>query len=90
MPKIEPTIAWCEAIIKHIDKLETNQERYEFAQSIIFDIAMATSSNSYEAVGILEHVKMDLFASVRDFNDNKGSPEDCKDCPERDNCPDKK
>jgi hypothetical protein len=71
MPKIAPTSEWIEAVTKHILKLETEEERFEFAQSIIFDIVMATSSNSYEAVGILEHVKMDLFAGVREFNDNK-------------------
>ena len=58
--KITATEEWQDAVKKHIDKLSEDEKR-EFAHSVIFDIALWVGYNTYEMVGILECVKLDLL-----------------------------
>lgn len=75
MAKVTKTEEWQEAIKKHIDKLTTDQERYDFAHAVIFDTALWTGYNGYEMIGLVECVKMELLEALRNNPDC-----DCEDC----------
>lgn len=76
MKKVTPVDEWQKAVLDHI-KLLTEDEKFEFAHKIIFDIANEVGRNGYEVIGLVETVKLNLL----DFLNN---PEECGgDC---DNC----
>ncbi len=79
MGKVTKTEEWQDAIKKHIDKLTTPEERYDFAHAVIFDTALWTGYTGYEMIGLIECVKMELLDSLK-------YSEDC-DC---DNCKSKR
>lgn len=58
MATITPTEEWKEVVKKHMDKLNEDEKR-DFAHSIIFELALWAGYNTYEMVGILECVKLD-------------------------------
>jgi len=68
MAEITPTEEWQEAVKKHIDKLDEDEKR-RFAHTIIFDTALWVGYNTYEMIGILECVKMDLLNTLTNFED---------------------
>ena len=67
--KITATEEWQEAVKKHIDKLNEDEKR-EFAHSVIFDIALWVGYNTYEMVGILECVKLDLLQTAYNIDED--------------------
>lgn len=64
MPKITPTEEWQKAVRDHIDKLD-DDEKYNFAHSIIFDTALWCGYNLYETIGIIEIVKAELIEAAK-------------------------
>ena len=70
MAKISTTDEWSDAVKKHIEKLTTDDERYNFAHSLIFDLALWTGYNSYETIGILECVKQELLDAIKYTHDD--------------------
>jgi hypothetical protein len=76
MSKITPTEEWQKAVKDHIDKLEEDEKR-DFAYSIIFDVALWTGYNGFEMVGILECVKADLLDTLRNAEACDGNCDDC-------------
>jgi hypothetical protein len=80
MARVADTEEWRDAVKKHIDKLKTNDERYEFAHLVIFDIALWTGYNTYEMVGLLEVIKLDLLDDLKTFaGDCDGDCDNCDD-----------
>lgn len=61
--KVTATEEWQDAVKNHMDKLNEDEKR-EFAHSVIFDIALWAGYNTYEMVGILECVKLDLLQTA--------------------------
>ena len=78
MKKITPVDQWQKAVIDHI-KLLSEEDKREFAHKIIFDIALETSPNGYEVIGLMEVVKLNLMSELnyRLENDCDG---DCDNC----------
>jgi hypothetical protein len=63
MAKITATDEWQTAVRNHIDKLDADEKR-QFAHTLIFDIALWTGYNTYEMIGLLEVVKIDLLDTL--------------------------
>lgn len=78
MTKVSSTTEWQDAVKKHIDKLTNDEERYNFAHLVIFDIALWTGYNSYETIGLLECVKQELMDAIK--NTPKDCDGDCENC----------
>jgi hypothetical protein len=57
MSKIASTDEWRDAVVKHINKLPEN-EKFEFAHTMIFEIALWVGCSSYETIGLMECAKM--------------------------------
>lgn len=60
MAKISLTEKWKDDVKKHMDTLSYDEKR-DFAYSIIFELALWAGYNTFEMVGILECVKLDLL-----------------------------
>ena len=61
--KVTKTEEWQDAIIKHIKLLDENETK-EFAHTLIFDLALWAGYNTYEMIGILECVKLELLETM--------------------------
>jgi hypothetical protein len=81
MAKVSSTEEWSDAIIKHIKKLTDSDEKYEFAHTLILDLALWTGYNTYEMIGLLEVVKDDLMNRLKEFADDDEC--DCPECQKR-------
>ena len=60
---------WQDAVKDHLDKLDEDEKR-DFAHNVIFEIALWTGYNTYEMIGILECVKIDLLESFKNVEDD--------------------
>ena len=70
--KVSTTDEWIDATIKHLGKVEAD-EQYEFVHQMIYNLALHGGYSVYEMLGILEAVKYDL---ISDFNDMANSNDD--------------
>jgi hypothetical protein len=75
MKKVTPVDEWQKAVLDHI-KLLNDEERFEFAHKIIFDIANEVGRNGYEIIGLLETVKLNLL----EYLNTPECDEDCDKC----------
>jgi hypothetical protein len=67
--RVTPVEEWQDAVREHIGRLDEDEKR-EFAHSIIYDIALWTGYNPYEMIGILEVVKLELLESFKSVEDD--------------------
>ena len=80
MAKVTSTSEWQDAVKKHIDKLTDVDEKYEFAHSLIYDLALWTGYSGYEMIGILEIIKMELLDDLRIHLNDPDCDGDCDNC----------
>jgi hypothetical protein len=73
--KITPVEEWQDAVRDHIKKLDENEKRH-FAHVIIFDTALWVGYNTYEMIGILECVKLDLLNTLNNADEEDDDEED--------------
>jgi hypothetical protein len=78
MKKVTPINEWQKAVIDHLKLLEEHEKR-EFAHKIIFDIAFEVACSPYEAIGLVETVKLNLVDHYNNMIEF-GCDGDCDNC----------
>ena len=67
--KVTKTEEWQDAVIKHIKLLDEDEKR-QFAHTLIFDLALWAGYNTYEMVGIIECVKLELLETMTNIEED--------------------